>query len=108
MLDREWFSTAELAGLCLPGFPATKRGVQIIAETQRWNRSDYKDKYWRMRQGKGGGIEYHYSLLPVAAQAKLSLDFMQAEQASQRQVEKIALSRDEMAARFDQIGRAHV
>jgi hypothetical protein len=107
MLDKEWFSAAELAALALPGVPSTKRGVQLLADAERWNRSDYKGKHWRMRQGRGGGVEYHYTLLPTAAQAKLTIDFMQAEEAGERQVKKAALTRDEMAARFERLPQKH-
>ena len=103
MLDKEWFSADELAGLALPGMPATKRGIQMMADAGRWNRTDYKDKYWRMRAGRGGGIEFHYALLPTAAQAKISLDYLAAEAADQRQTARAAVSRDEMAARFERL-----
>jgi putative transposase len=107
MLDKEWFSPDELARLTLPGMPETKRGVQMMADAARWARSDYRDKYWRMRAGRGGGVEYHYTLLPTAAQAKISIDFMQAEQADRAQVAKAAIGRDEMAARFEKLSKKH-
>lgn len=56
-----WFSAEELAGLQLPGFPATKRGVHDFAEREGWHETPEKA---RQRSGRGGGYEYHVDLLP--------------------------------------------
>lgn len=69
---REWFTAAELAALALPGMPATKRGVQDMAERQHWQRADRAGTHWRRRQGRGGGTEYHLACLPMVARAKLA------------------------------------
>ncbi|HQU16663.1 MAG TPA: transposase domain-containing protein [Gammaproteobacteria bacterium] len=106
MLDKEWFSAQEIAALGLPAMPDTKRGVQAMADAGRWNRSDWQGRYWRLRTGRGGGLEYHYTLLPAPAQAKLSIDFMHAEEVGQSQAAKAALTRDEMAARFENLPQA--
>lgn len=74
-LSREWFTAAELAELALPMVPHSARGVQLIAAREDWQRADAEGKHWRSREGRGGGIEYHYSVLPFAAQAKLALAF---------------------------------
>ena len=107
VLDKEWFSAEQLAALALPDMPNTKRGVQLMADAKRWSRADWQDKYWRMRAGRGGGVEYHYSLLPTAASAKLTLDFMAAEESSERADAKQALTRDELAERFDRLPQKH-
>jgi putative transposase len=107
VLDKEWFSADELAGLALPGMPGTKRGVQMMADLDQWVRSDYKNKYWRMRAGRGGGVEFHYTLLSTAAQAKISIAFMAAEQADSARTAKAAIGRDEAAARFDKLPQKH-
>lgn len=63
---QEWYSAAELAALGLPGIPGTKAGVLARANAESWQS--------RPRAGRGGGSEYHYSALPVAAQVRLTLD----------------------------------
>lgn len=62
---KEWFSAAELANLCLPGMPATDRGIRKRAAIEKWCS--------RPREDQGGGLEYHISALPTAAQVKLTL-----------------------------------
>ncbi len=59
-----WLTPAEIAELALPGLPTTKRGVQIVAEREDWARFV---GMCRPRAGRGGGVEYHVNLLPVAA-----------------------------------------
>lgn len=56
-----WFSASEIARLRLPGFPATKRGVNDFAAREGWTGDIGK---CRMRNGRGGGIEYRIDLLP--------------------------------------------
>lgn len=74
---QEWFTAAELAELALPDMPNTGRGVQMRASREGWQAPprawspDAPTGQWRRRQGRGGGIEYHYSLLPLRAQARL-------------------------------------
>ena len=62
MLSREWFSPAELAVMGLPALPATPRGITLMADRGQWQRPDWKNSRWRDREGRGGGIEYHYSV----------------------------------------------
>lgn len=70
---QEWFTAAELADLKLPGLPSTKRGVQMVVDREGW--ASYRDASGaaasRKRAGRGGGLEYHVSLLPEAARNKL-------------------------------------
>lgn len=73
-LSREWFTAADLAALALPGLPSDKRAMQRHIDAAGWQAPDAEDRRWRRRQGRGGGVEYHYSLLPLAARAKLALD----------------------------------
>lgn len=71
----DWLTAAEIADLRLPGVPATKRGVMIRAEREDWQVPDRRwsedraEGVWRRRRGKGGGVEYHYSVLPARARA---------------------------------------
>lgn len=62
---KEWYGAAELASLALPGMPETDRAFQLRAVRENWRS--------RPREGRGGGLEYHVSALPTAAQVKLTL-----------------------------------
>lgn len=63
-----WWTAQELAEAGLPDLPGTKRGVNMLADRFSWQD---QPKLARKRRAKGGGWEYHWSLLPVAAQRKL-------------------------------------
>jgi len=71
---REWFSPAELAELQLPGFTGDKRSINRRIADQRWNLRVDRDGTLLMRQraGRGGGAEYHVSLLPGEARLELA------------------------------------
>lgn len=70
---QEWFTAAELAVRMLPGLPATKRGIQMVADREGWARrtDDLGRPLFRSRKGRGGGIEFHLTVLPDAARARL-------------------------------------
>ena len=73
-----WLTAAQIASLALPGLPTTERGVQLMAKNGNWTVTTHQwpinDKgTWRRRRGRGGGIEYHWSLLPAPARAKLAM-----------------------------------
>ena len=85
-MNREWFSAAELAAERLPGFPASKRGVARIAEVARWDGTALA----RLRAGRGGGLEYHFTLLPDAAQAQLMTRYTPAQKAAGVQKRTVA------------------
>jgi len=70
---REWHSAAELAALALPSMPATRQGVEAMAESGQWLREEWRNTAWRPRAGRGGGVEFHVSALPFPAQAALAL-----------------------------------
>ncbi|MEO0678833.1 MAG: transposase domain-containing protein [Pseudomonadota bacterium] len=63
-----WLSAAEIAEAKLPDVPATKRKVNALAERAGWKRDGDRA---RKRDGRGGGWEFHYTLLPLAAQRRL-------------------------------------
>jgi len=63
---RDWLSAQDLADLGLPGLPATKKSWLEYAEREGW--LEQKDKA-RARKGRGGGLEFHIDLLPVATLA---------------------------------------
>ena len=70
---REWFTAAELAELALPGLPAEKRALNRWANDKGWayRKDRCGELLVRKRSGRGGGQEYHVSLLP--GQARLAL-----------------------------------
>ncbi|WP_225205360.1 transposase domain-containing protein [Novosphingobium huizhouense] len=71
---REWFTAAELADLALPGLPADKRAMNRFADERRWKiQADKAGNYLaRPRAGRGGGLEFHVSLLPGPARIELA------------------------------------
>lgn len=62
----QFFSARELAELAksrgISNFPHTERGVRDVAAREGW--SDQPGALCRKRPGRGGGLEFHYSLLP--------------------------------------------
>lgn len=62
---KEWLTAAEIAASSLPQIPSTKRGVQLLADRGGW---DSHPAYARRRNARGGGMEYHYRILPDIAQ----------------------------------------
>lgn len=68
-----WFTAAEIADLSLPGLPRTKRKVNERADIENWALATAEDgaPLARARKGRGGGVEYHLSILPDAARAEL-------------------------------------
>ncbi|MFN3858386.1 MAG: transposase domain-containing protein [Caulobacter sp.] len=76
VLPHEWFTAAELAARGLPGLPGSKRGVQMAADREGWaEAADGQGRpLARARKGRGGGVEYHVSLLPEAARLALAAE----------------------------------
>lgn len=76
---REWMSAAEIAALKLRDMPESESGVWRIAKRDGWQHPERQWDavtnplgVWRKRDRKqGGGVEYHYSLLPARAQSQL-------------------------------------
>ncbi|MFP5249262.1 MAG: transposase domain-containing protein [Acidobacteriota bacterium] len=66
-MRKEWFSLRELAAAGLPELPRSRQGLEKRARAERWENGDRA----RHRDGRGAGLEYHYSLLPKAAQMAL-------------------------------------
>ena len=68
---KEWFTPAEIAAARSPDLPGTVQSINRLADAQGW-RADPA----RARRVKGPGRaawEYHVSLLPPGAQARLAL-----------------------------------
>ena len=66
VVTKDWLTARQIAELKLPGVPQSERGVQIWL---RQRRADGEYVQTRKRHGVGGGSEYHYSSMPVAAVA---------------------------------------
>lgn len=67
-MKQEWFTSQELADAKLLGMPATRQGIELFIERNLIRRTDKA----RLCAEQGGGYEYHYSALPLAAQQKLT------------------------------------
>lgn len=70
---KTWWTAQDLALQTLPGLPTTKRKVNDVAAQQGWadRVNAAGQRLARERKGKGGGLEYHYTVLPVQAVAAL-------------------------------------
>lgn len=101
MMAREWFSPSELAAMALPMLPNSTRGIQMVADREEWHRPSWRDRRWRERGGRGGGLEYHFSLLPASAQVKLAKEHAQVDETAEREQAKRAMSREDMWAWFE-------
>ncbi len=82
---QSWYTAAELAALKLSGLSGAKRKVNALADEQNWAVRTGQDgePLARRRRGRGGGYEYHISLLPAAARADLARRGHQAEPRSE-------------------------
>ncbi len=74
MQFRQWYGTADLAELGLPGLSTAKRKINDRAATENWGcaTDDRGMPLARKKAGRGAGYEYHVSLLPAAARAELA------------------------------------
>lgn len=70
---REWFTAAEIADLRLPGLPGDKSSVNRRARQEGWalQVAVGNTPLARERQGRGGGMEFHFTVLPPASQVEL-------------------------------------
>ena len=93
---QEWFSAAELADLALPGIPSTKAGVLKMAAREGWEAAaePVRGALTRKRKGRGGGLEYHVSLLPDVARTRLAASGLKAAE---------RLDRDAVWARWERL-----
>lgn len=65
---QEWWTAEEIAAEGLPDLPASKRGVNLLADRLLWRGNPVLA---RRRDGKGGGWEYSWQLFPDRARRKL-------------------------------------
>jgi transposase InsO family protein len=76
-----WFTLQQFADMGLPSLPASKQGMHQLAMMGNWAKRKSADgeQLARKRQAKGGGMEYHVSLLPGEARAALSAQVTKVE-----------------------------
>lgn len=66
-----WWTAKELAASGLPELPGTERGINLLADRFGWRATP---GCARRKPGRGGGWQYHWSILPLAARRKLLKD----------------------------------
>ena len=96
---QEYFSAAELADIAqdrgITTFPATKRGANLWIRAKGWDASHL----CRKRAGRGGGLEYHFTLLPDCLRNAIDARDMRKAVMSRMQSEALADQRKLMAIR---------
>ncbi|MEN2979962.1 transposase family protein [Tistrella bauzanensis] len=89
MAMQEWWSAKELATLAkdrgINAFPGSERGVQLHASREGW--AELGPSRCRRRAGRGGGLEYHYLLLPDPMRAAIELRDTRAQLAVRHEAE---------------------
>ena len=75
--DKEWWTPQDLADAALPGLPRTKRNINALAAREGWKNTPDKTR----RAGRGGGLAYHWTLLPLAARTALLVTSKEAPKA---------------------------
>lgn len=97
---KEFFSPAELVALALPDMPDTERGIRLMADRSGWREParewspEKTDGIWRRREGRGGGYEYRYDVLPARAKRKLMLSQRREAAKDTRAETKAGIARD--------------
>jgi putative transposase len=66
---REFFTAAEILAVGAAALPRDLRALNRLIDRERWH--DDAVRVRAREQGRGGGAEYHLSLLPAEVQAKL-------------------------------------
>lgn len=72
---KHWWTADELAAARLPDLPGSKRGINLLAERLEWRETP---DCARRKPGRGGGWQYHWSVLPTAAKRKLLAETAEA------------------------------
>lgn len=98
---KEWFTAAELAAMALPGLPSTTQGIQARAQRECWNarKNMAGGALARKREGRGGGVEFHYTVLPSKAQAKIAAELAPVK--ADKSAEKTALASEDLWSFFE-------
>ncbi len=92
--DQLWWSAAEIADAKMPDLPSTRAKVHDRAKREGWAKEPGKA---RRRKGVGGGLEYHWTVLPMRARMAL-LQIADAPEPVR--------SRDEAWAEFEKLSKA--
>lgn len=96
---QEYFSAAELADIAqdrgITTFPTTKRGANLWMRAKGWDASHL----CRKRAGRGGGLEYHFTLFPDCLRNAIDARDMRKSVMSRMQSEALADQRKLMAIR---------
>lgn len=66
-----WWTPDEMAAARLPEMPGSKQGINLLADRLGWREVP---GCAQRKSGRGGGWQYHWSVLPMAAQRKLLKD----------------------------------
>lgn len=102
---QEFYTAREMAEIAMTrvvtGFPATESGVVRYAKSKGWN--DLPSNLCRTRAGKGGGREYHFTVMPQAMRDAVAAWGMQASLVRQHQAERDADRRKLDALRISQL-----
>ena len=92
---RQFFSPKEIADAA----GITERAVNQMASKSHWRHQDAKA---RKREGRGGGWEYHVSLLPQVAQARLMVIHSAPANANRN---KVAEARSKLWATYEGLSK---
>ena len=95
---QQWWTAAELAEAGLPDMPATKRRINDMAIRHGWALQPGKS---RRRAKRGGGTEYHWSILPPRARAHLLANAVEVDNTPAP-----VRSREEAWADYEALGEA--
>ena len=93
---KDWYSAGELADARLPGLPSSKSALQDRIGKEGWLKRKDADgiPLARRRRGRGGGMEYHVSLLPRSARASLTRRDAMAKKAAGNKTASDKTARD--------------
>ncbi|MGE6741754.1 transposase domain-containing protein [Allorhizobium pseudoryzae] len=95
----DWLTSSELAQAALPDMPQTRQGIETMIAQRGWRATDKA----RKRAGRGGGFEYHISLLPEAARMRLTLATSLQEGET---IEDAQVRRNALWSRFNRLSKA--
>lgn len=96
--EQIWWSPTDLAISGLPDLPGSVQGINHLANMGGWRQDPALS---RRKVGRGGGWQYHWSALPLAARQRLLKDAAEVMPEA-----KTALPRGEAWARYDALSAA--
>jgi putative transposase len=96
--DQEWWSAEQIAEARFPGLPGTARGVNIFATREGWRGAPGAIM---RKPGRGGGLFYHWSVLPFNARLKL----IEQDAVSQAEHPEANRDRSQVWAGYEQLNQ---